>query len=131
MRSFTKEQLTEIIRLHGMWLRNEDGGVSADLSYADLSYANLSEIHLNFAIGERRFVKTMQIESYMVTYTAKRLFIGCKNYLIEDWKSFSDADIRLMDGKDALDFWRKWKEIIFKIIEISPAEEVKVEGGTK
>ena len=35
------EKLQEIIESHGRWLRNEEEGKCANLSYANLSYANL------------------------------------------------------------------------------------------
>lgn len=38
----TQEELNEKIKLHGMWLRDEEGGVRLDLSGADLSDVNLS-----------------------------------------------------------------------------------------
>ena len=38
----TKEELSEIIRLHAKWLSDEPGGIRANLSDADLSGANLS-----------------------------------------------------------------------------------------
>ena len=37
----TPDQIKEILRLHGMWLRSEAGGVRADLSGADLRDASL------------------------------------------------------------------------------------------
>lgn len=37
-----QEELNDIVRLHGLWLRNEEGGVRADLSRADLCGAVLS-----------------------------------------------------------------------------------------
>ena len=40
------EQLAEILRLHDMWLRGEDGGVRADLRRTDLSEADLSGVNL-------------------------------------------------------------------------------------
>lgn len=41
--------LPEILRLHGMWLRGEPGGVRADLSGADLRVANLGGADLSGA----------------------------------------------------------------------------------
>ena len=38
----TKEKLNEILGLHTKWLRDEPGGVRANLSDANLSYADLS-----------------------------------------------------------------------------------------
>ena len=54
MRTFTKEQLAELLAKHRAWLNNEDGGERADLSsadlrYADLSYADLSSADLRYA----------------------------------------------------------------------------------
>jgi len=42
-----QEELNEIIRLHGMWLRNEDGGARANLSRIDLRRCNLSGSNLS------------------------------------------------------------------------------------
>ncbi len=49
MNTYTKEQLDKIVRLHGMWLRNENGGSRADLSRANLSGANLCGAYLSGA----------------------------------------------------------------------------------
>ena len=54
MRTFTKEQLTEILSKHRAWLNNEDGGeradlCSADLRSADLRSANLCSADLSYA----------------------------------------------------------------------------------
>ena len=38
--------ITEILRLHAMWLRGEEGGQKADLSKANLSKADLSGANL-------------------------------------------------------------------------------------
>lgn len=37
MKKYTPEELKEILRKHEMWLRNEDGGERADLSWSNLS----------------------------------------------------------------------------------------------
>jgi len=49
MKTYTTEQLAEIIKKHGMWLRYEDGGEQANLSSADLRSANLSSANLSSA----------------------------------------------------------------------------------
>ena len=43
------KKLQEIIKSHGRWLRNEEGGERADLSSADLSSANLRGAYLSGA----------------------------------------------------------------------------------
>ena len=45
----TKEELSEIMRLHAKWLSDEPGGVRADLSDADLSGTDLSDADLRCA----------------------------------------------------------------------------------
>ncbi len=41
--------------------------------------------------------------------------IGCEVHSYKNWKSFTDKEILKMDGKKALKFWKKEKEIILKI----------------
>jgi len=43
---FTPEQLAEILRLHKMWRRGEQGGARADLAGADLAGADLARANL-------------------------------------------------------------------------------------
>ncbi len=42
MRDITKEQLSEILEKHRLWLRDDEGGERADLSGSDLRGSNLS-----------------------------------------------------------------------------------------
>ena len=42
-------ELTEVLRLHRMWLSGKDSGVRADLSGADLRGADLSGADLDFS----------------------------------------------------------------------------------
>jgi hypothetical protein len=49
MKTYTAEQLQEILQKHQLWLGCEDGGERADLSYADLSSAALSSADLRYA----------------------------------------------------------------------------------
>lgn len=36
------------------------------------------------------------------------MIIGCKSYLIEEWRNFTDEEISKMD-EDALTWWKKYK----------------------
>ena len=45
----TKEKLSEILSLHAKWLRDEPGGIRANLRDADLSGANLIGANLRDA----------------------------------------------------------------------------------
>jgi hypothetical protein len=49
MKTYTAQELEVIIENHGKWLRDEDGGEKADLSYSNLSYSNLSYSNLSYS----------------------------------------------------------------------------------
>jgi len=91
------------------------------LQYANLYHANLSHANLYGVIGNGREIKSLNISSlYSIAYTKDRLQIGCKNYSHDAWLSFDDATIAEM-GNGALQFWKEYKDLIFTIIERSPA----------
>ena len=90
----------------------------ADLKDADLSDADLSDADLRGAYGNRKELKTMQIETYSISFTKDILQIGCRRFLIEEWKKLDDETINKMDS-NALTFWNKWKQFIFTAIELS------------
>ena len=105
----------------------------ADLSGADLYGANLSRANLSGAdlsgadllcMGEMKFVKTMQLDTYQIGFTKDTLQIGCQRHSIEKWKSFKDEDIIHM-ALNALDWWKKWKDFIFTAVELSFEKENK------
>ena len=105
----------------------------ADLSRADLSRANLYGANLSGANGLNDYLKCIQIDQYPITYTSDALQIGCERHAISDWADFDDHRIAEMDGKDALKFWRKYKDWIFQTIELCPAKPtgyVKQEAET-
>ena len=99
---------------------------SADLRYANLRYANLRSADLRSAVGEMKYIKSIQCEEYYISYTYKKLNIGCQSHLIEDWKNFNDEQISTMDS-GALNWWKAWKPILMNIIEVSPCEAHKDE----
>lgn len=106
----------------------------SDLSYSDLSYANLSfadlrgtdltGCELRDTIGNNMEIKTIYAGLYIVTYTYRRMQIGCEQHSISEWWDFDDATIRYMGGRKALEWWRIWKPILQKIIEVSPARPI-------
>jgi len=49
LKEYTKNEIKEIIESHEKWLKDEDGGKRANLSYADLRYANLRSADLRSA----------------------------------------------------------------------------------
>ena len=89
----------------------------ANLINADLSDADLSDANLRYCIGNNIEVKSIQIGTYLVSYTKDILNIGCQSHTHLKWKSFCDNDILSMDGKRALDWWSLYKHIIFELID--------------
>ena len=147
MRTYTQEELKEILELHQKWL-NDKGGIRANLSNndlygadlyganlrnanlcnANLKGANLKDANLLRTIGDKQFIKSFQIEKYMITYTDTILNIGCKSYTIDKWNNFTNKQISDMDN-GALEWWTKWKPIIMQIIKMSPAEPTLKENN--
>ncbi|MGH1470126.1 MAG: hypothetical protein ACRBCS_02975 [Cellvibrionaceae bacterium] len=129
MRTFTSEELREILAKHKKWLADEDGGEQADLSYSKLRGSDLRGSRIWSTTGNRKEIKSIFVsEDYPITYTSDILQIGCGGYEIEEWWNFSDQSIIKMDGKKALKFWRKWKETLKMLIEKSPAKPTKTEN---
>ena len=54
--------------------------------------------------------------SYNITISDNYIMIGCKAFDFKTWYNFSDEEIKEMD-ENALDFWKKYKSIIFEIIK--------------
>ena len=74
-------------------------------------------------MGER--VMQITVDDWPISYTSEIMQIGCQRHPLDAWRNFSDAEIRAMDGRKALTFWHKWRETIFKIIEMAPAQPTK------
>ena len=92
----------------------------ADLAGAYLAGANLDGANL-VALGDMRFVKTLQLERWMIGYTADTMQIGCQRHPITDWWAFDDSRIARMDPA-ALEWWGRWKPVLQQIIAMNPAE---------
>ena len=103
----------------------------ADLSDADLERANLSGTRLWGTIGNMKEIKSLQLDTYPITYTADRLQISSKNHSIEEWRGFSDEIIKNMVPISILPWWKKHRKAIFQIIDLSPATPTGHEGTQK
>lgn len=89
----------------------------ADLSNANLSGANLSNADLRYCIGNGMEIKSLQIGTYLISYTKDILNIGCQSHKHTDWRTFSDSIILDMDEQKALDWWNLNKHIIFELMD--------------
>ena len=96
--------------------------IGATLEGASLAGAYLRGANLAGANGINDWVKFIQIETYVITYTAEILQIGCEQHPIADWRNFDNRRIAKMDGKTALKFWGKYKDWIFQTIALWPAK---------
>ena len=94
----------------------------ANLADANLASADLTRADLNGISGLNDWIKCIQIEDWPIAYTDEDMQIGCQRHPIALWETFSDAEIRAMDGRKALAFWSKWKAWIFQAIEMAPAK---------
>lgn len=99
----------------------------ADLENTNLRKANLwatdiEKANLHGTKGDMYHVKSIFCEAYPVVYTANMLQIGCERHKIEEWWDFTDLRILKMDSEKALDLWKRWKQVLKYLIEMSPAE---------
>ena len=88
----------------------------ADLGGANLYEANLEGADLRYCIGNSKQIKTIQTETYYITYTDKVMAIGCKQHTIEEWFNFDDETIDKMNKGTSLEWWAKWKPRLQDII---------------
>lgn len=89
----------------------------ANLRYAKLRGANFSGADLRYCVGNNKEIKSLQIGTYLISYTKDILNIGCQSHEHADWRTFSDSIILNMDGQKALDWWNLNKNIILELID--------------
>lgn len=104
-------KLERVISLHRNWLINGCDGKRANLSHAYLSEANLS--HANLCNSGLIIYQT---DSWTAYIQIEAIRIGCQYHSVSKWISFTDEEIMEMHP-NALESWRKNKEIILKIAE--------------
>jgi len=91
--------------------------VGANLIGVDLIGVDLSGYDLFNTIGDGSYIQTIQTGEYHINITDTNIQIGCKNYSKSEWMAFTDKEILEMDGRKALTFWKKWKNILKLAIE--------------
>jgi hypothetical protein len=104
----TQDEIEESLRLHGMWLRREEGGKRANL----LCFGNMKEI------------RTLQIDTWQIGYTADTLQIGCQRHSIDKWRKWdTEAGRKWIEQMDsnALEWADKNLALVLQIIDANPA----------
>ena len=94
----------------------------ANLSGANLRGANLSGANLSGAKAAPLVIYGLRWD--VVINGTGDMRIGCQNHKVEEWKSFDDERISLMDS-NALDFWNQHKLMLLSMCDsyVHPVEE--------
>ena len=101
MKTYTKEELAEIFKLHNLWLNNK-GGLMANLSGADLSGANLSRANLfgaNLSMANLSLTKISEDE-----YLVKSIFINGSRHSVSWWGL---SMISIGCHRKEIDWWKE------------------------
>ena len=130
----TKEQLQVILEDHKLWLENNANGKRADLIGADLRGANLIEADLrgadlswadlSWADLRGAGLIYLKLDNYNVHVQKEHTRISYKYHTNDEWRAFNDEQISKM-AIDVLEFWNKYKELIFMAMDILNKEEEK------
>ena len=85
MKTYTKKELAEVLRLHKLWLEDNTKGIRADLRWANLSSANLSSADLSSADLRWANLSSADLRSADLRWANLR------------WANLSLADLRSAD----------------------------------
>jgi len=81
----------------------------ADLSGANLYGADLRGANLGGDIKINLIPLTISTPVYKIIIFDNHMKIGCEFHQLAEWWGFEDKQIIKMDGKKAMEFWKKWK----------------------
>ena len=84
----------------------------ASLRGAYLSDANLSGAKWNGIIINRAPLQITIPKQWPIFILDDHMQIGCELHTLADWRQFDNARIVAMDGRSALAFWRKYKDVL-------------------
>lgn len=108
-------------------LRNADftGARLAGANFvnADLRGACFTDAHLKDVFGDGKYIKTLILAEYMVTYTATHMWIGCQSLSLEKWETIGIGEvIDMCVPMEYAQQWKKHKKYILNTIAEYPAE---------
>ena len=85
------EKLKIILDKHQKWLKNEEGGEQANLSFANLSSADLSSANLSFANLDKKYIVISCIgsrkDSTTYCFDDDKIWCGCFTGNLEEFES--------------------------------------------
>jgi len=87
----------------------------ADLSGADLSRADLSGAKWRDGVIINRRPLFIGGLSWSVWVLDSHMQIGCELHKLSEWAEFDDRRICQMSGKEAVKFWRTYKDVLLAI----------------
>lgn len=93
------KNLEEVLKLHKMWLKNEKGGVRANLEGANLRNADLEGANLEGA-NLPIFCK------WGLSIIDDKIQIGCEERTIKEWDKFFASDEVIETERNTEDFKR-------------------------
>ena len=82
------------------------------LEQANLSGANLIGAKWNGIIINRAPLQITIPNQWLIFILDDHMQIGCELHTLADWRQFDNARIVAMDGRSALAFWRKYKDVL-------------------
>ena len=95
----------------------------ANLEEANLRGANLEEANLT-CFGNMKEIRTMQVDTWEIGYTADTLQVGCQRHPIDKWRKWDTVAgrkwIEQMDSK-ALEWADRNLGLVLQIIDANPA----------
>ena len=106
MRTFTKEQLAEILQKHKMWVNGEEGGEKADLRFADLRSANLRSADLSSANLRDANLSSANLSSADLSY-AKNL-VSSINYMEAHFERTAEGYIAYKTFNSSYEAPERW-----------------------
>ena len=101
----------------------------ANLRGAYLSDANLSGAKWCGIIINRAPLHIGIPHQWTITILDDHMQIGCELHSLADWRTFDDARIVAMDGRNALRFWRTYKAALLAMAEADGRGVTKLEAA--
>ena len=93
--------------------------VGAYLADANLAGADLAGAKWRHGIVLKRTpIQLYNLDNgWRVTILDEHMEIGCELHSFDEWAAFTDKEIAAMDGRRALNFWRRWKPSLMALCE--------------